>query len=246
MGRRSWTELFFLDEAVALAAGHRPCFRCRREAAEAFRAAWMAAVRKEESFAAAIDMVLHRERMEHGRKLIHAIPGPLSELPDGAVIAMSGSAFTVSGGQAFRWTEYGYEPPQRIPRADGLLTPPSTLMTLRAGYRPALHPTLEASRPGQHHHETCLTPTREASRQERKLANQAGIKALNKIVRTCRHLRHAIGRSRLINCVPFPITPPGGSASFCLGIGNRRTPSPQPPDPVPQTPAVLTGCVRMS
>jgi hypothetical protein len=112
MGRRSWTELFFLDEAVALA-----------------------------------------ERMEHGRKLIHAIPGPLSELPDGAVIAMSGSAFTVSGGQAFRWTEYGYEPPQRIPRADGLLTPPSTLMTLRAGYRPVLHPTLETSRPGQRHHE---------------------------------------------------------------------------------------------
>jgi hypothetical protein len=45
MGRRSWTELFFLDEAVALAAGHRPCFRCRREAAEAFRAAWMGYVR---------------------------------------------------------------------------------------------------------------------------------------------------------------------------------------------------------
>jgi hypothetical protein len=87
MGRRSWTELFFLDEAVALAAGHRPCFRCRREAAEAFRAAWVAAMGKEESSAAAMDMVLHRERMEHGRKLIHAIPGPLSELPDGAVPA---------------------------------------------------------------------------------------------------------------------------------------------------------------
>jgi hypothetical protein len=70
-----------------------------------------------------------------------------------SAIAMSGSAFTVSGGQAFRWTEFGYEPPQRIPRADGLLTPPSTLMTLRAGYRPVLHPTLETSRPGQHHHE---------------------------------------------------------------------------------------------
>jgi hypothetical protein len=40
MGGRSWTELFFLDEAVALAAGHRPCFFCRRVAAEAFRAAW--------------------------------------------------------------------------------------------------------------------------------------------------------------------------------------------------------------
>jgi hypothetical protein len=110
-GRRSWTELFFLDEAVVLAAGHRPCFRCRHEAAEAFRAAWMAAVGKQASSAAAMDVVLHRERMEHGRKLIHAVPGPLSELQDGAVIAMSGSAFTVSGGQAFGWTEYGYERP---------------------------------------------------------------------------------------------------------------------------------------
>jgi hypothetical protein len=104
MGRRNWTELFFLDEAVALAAGHRPCFRCRREAAEAFRTAWMAAVGKDASSAAAMDAVLHRERMEHGRKLIHTIPRPPSEFPDGAVIAMSGSAFTVSGGQAFRWT----------------------------------------------------------------------------------------------------------------------------------------------
>jgi hypothetical protein len=57
MGRRSWTELFFLDEVVALAAG--PCFRCRREAAEAFRAAWMAAVGTEASSAAAMDAVLH-------------------------------------------------------------------------------------------------------------------------------------------------------------------------------------------
>src|ERR1700674_1106647 len=114
MAGRSWTELFFLDEAVALAAGHRPCFRCRRKAAEAFRAAWAAAEDSSFPTAAAMDMVLHRERVEHGHKLIHSIPGPLPELPDGVVIVISGSAFTVAGGQAFRWTEYGYEPPQRI------------------------------------------------------------------------------------------------------------------------------------
>jgi hypothetical protein len=100
-----------------------------------------------------MDKVLHRERMEHGRKLVHAIPGPLPELPDRAVIAVSGSAYTVAGGQACRWTEHGYEPRQKIRRADGLLTPPSTFMALRAGYRPVLHPTLEASPPDQHHHE---------------------------------------------------------------------------------------------
>ena len=150
MAGRSWTELFFLDEAVALAAGHRPCFLCRREAAGAYRAAWAAAMGADEPSAAYIDAVLHRERMQHARKLVHAIRGPLSELPDGAVIVASGSAFTIAKGQAFRWTERGYEAPQQIPRADGLLTPPSSFMALRAGYCPVLHPALELSRPVHH------------------------------------------------------------------------------------------------
>src|SRR5580692_8692618 len=62
MAGRSWTELFFLDEAVALAAGHRPCFLCRREAAESFRAAWAVATEMAKPPAAAMDAVLHRER----------------------------------------------------------------------------------------------------------------------------------------------------------------------------------------
>jgi hypothetical protein len=146
MGGRSWTELFFLDEAVALAAGHRPCFFCRRAAAVAFRAAWAAGTGATKPSAPDIDAVLHRERMQHGQKLIHAIPGLLSELPDGAVITASGSGFTIAGGQAYRWTEQGYEVPQEIGRADGLLTPPSTFAALRAGYRPVLHPVIETSR----------------------------------------------------------------------------------------------------
>jgi len=151
MGGRSWTELFFLDEAVALAAGHRPCFFCRRAAARAFRAAWAAAMGTEEPSAADMDAVLHRERMEHGHKLIHPIPEPLSDLPDGAVIAAFGSAYTIAGGKAFRWTEHGYLAPQEIHGADGLLTPPSTFMALCAGYRPVLHPALETSRPEHQH-----------------------------------------------------------------------------------------------
>jgi hypothetical protein len=67
MAGRSWTELFFLDEAVALAAGHRPCFLCRREAAESFRAAWAVAAEMGKPPAAAMDAVLHRERMAGGR-----------------------------------------------------------------------------------------------------------------------------------------------------------------------------------
>src|SRR5712692_5390681 len=72
MAGRGWTELFFLDEAVALSAGHRPCFLCRREAAESFRTAWAAAVGMEKPSAVTMDVVLHRERMAGGRKLVRA------------------------------------------------------------------------------------------------------------------------------------------------------------------------------
>jgi len=143
MGGRSWTELFFLDEAVALAAGHRPCFFCRRRAAEAFRDAW-AKSGGGAALAAEMDAVLHTERLDHGRKRLHALPCALEELPDGAVIAAAGEAYTIAGGRAFRWTDRGYAAAAapKIPRAEGLLTPPSTLGTIRAGYRPVLHPEI--------------------------------------------------------------------------------------------------------
>jgi hypothetical protein len=143
MAGRSWTELFFLDEAVALAAGHRPCFHCRREAAERFRQAWMAAKGGPRPSADAMDTVLHHERTECGRKRIHPLPVPLAELPDGAMVAAAGSAFTLRAGQAHRWANEGYAPAERLRHADGLLTPPSTLMVLRAGYRPVLHPSID-------------------------------------------------------------------------------------------------------
>jgi hypothetical protein len=145
MGSRSWTELFFLDEAVALAAGHRPCFYCRRRAAEQFRESWTAAKGGPRPSAKAIDAVLHRERIERGRKRIHPIPGPLTALPDGAMVVIAGSAFTIRSGKAYRWMTEGYAQPERAEHADGLLTPPSTLLALGAGYRPALHPSIDAA-----------------------------------------------------------------------------------------------------
>jgi hypothetical protein len=151
MGGQSWTELFFLDEAIALAAGHRPCFLCRRPSAEAFCAAWARARGGKAPLAAEIDAVLHGERLDHGRKRLHAMPGPVSELPDGAVIAVAGEAYTLAQGRAFRWSAQGYEAAREIPRADGLLTPPSTLLAIRAGYRPVLHPDLEALKPEHPH-----------------------------------------------------------------------------------------------
>src|SRR5579864_5304872 len=96
MGGRSWTELFFLDEAVALAAGHRPCFFCRRQAALAFRDAWAMGRRARLPVAAEIDAVLHAERLDHGRKRLHSTPGNSDTLPDGTVIAAVGEAYTLA------------------------------------------------------------------------------------------------------------------------------------------------------
>jgi hypothetical protein len=142
MARRSWTELFFLDEATALAAGHRPCFYCRRDAAEAFRAAWMQAKGVARPTAPQIDAVLHGERLVGRRKRLHEIDVAVRDLPDGAMIAMDGTAYAVVAGVAHAWTETGYGPPVAIARARTLLTPPSTLAVLQAGYRPVLHPAL--------------------------------------------------------------------------------------------------------
>jgi hypothetical protein len=142
MSRRSWTELFFLDEAVALAAGHRPCFLCRREAATEFRSYWSKGNWVKIGSAREIDHRLHRERLEFGRKKLHPLKGSLRALPAGAVVSDGKQAFTIVDGRAFRWTEEGYSPSVEMHNANWLLTPPSTLMALKAGYKPVLHPTL--------------------------------------------------------------------------------------------------------
>lgn len=144
MGGRSWTELFFFDEAVALAAGHRPCFLCRRPAAQAFCGAWARAKGIATPRAAQIDAVLHAERLVGGRKRVETIDRPVCGLPDGAVIAAGETAFVVVAGDAFPWTEKGYGPPEPIARARALLTPPSILAALQQGYTPVLHPSLAA------------------------------------------------------------------------------------------------------
>jgi hypothetical protein len=151
MARRSWTELFFLDEAVALAAGHRPCFFCRREAAEAFRNAWALGRAVKLPPAPEMDAVLHSERLDHGRKRLHGLPGPADELPDGSAIAAADDAYILARGRAFRWALHGYEGPLEIPRADAVLTPSSTLGALSAGYRPMLHPSIDSMQPATTH-----------------------------------------------------------------------------------------------
>lgn len=144
MATQSWTELFFLDEAVALAAGHRPCFLCRRADAERFREAWSTAAPAGKKYISAIqiDTVLHRERVERGRKRLHPIPATHSRLPNGAMITANGAAFAIYGGQAYRWTSDGYTACKDIAQAAAMLTPPSTLRALASGYEPVMHPSL--------------------------------------------------------------------------------------------------------
>ena len=131
---RYYTELFFLDEVTALAAGHRPCFECRRQDALVF-----AAVFPGERTAPEMDAVLHRERLDGKSKRLHR--RPIDALPDGAMIALRGDAFAVRGLQLLLWTPRGYAKASRRPRAMevDVLTPPSILAVLANGYRPLWH-----------------------------------------------------------------------------------------------------------
>src|SRR6267142_555466 len=139
MGGRSWTELFFLDEATALAAGHRPCFFCRREDANRFRAAWEQGNAVKNVLAREIDTVLHRERLDDGSKRLHALTMPLKKLPDGAMLQAGNESFVIVQGREMLWSPGGYREASNALKDAMLLTPPSTLRALDAGYRPVLH-----------------------------------------------------------------------------------------------------------
>jgi hypothetical protein len=143
---QSYTELFFLDEPTALAAGHRPCFECRRADALTFAAAWalgngLAAPPR----AQAMDVVLHAQRLDGREKRRHR--ASLDALPDGAMVVLENDApLAVRGEALLPWSFAGYGPPR--PRPGGievdLLTPPAIVATLAAGYRPHWHPSAGA------------------------------------------------------------------------------------------------------
>jgi hypothetical protein len=139
---RFYTELFFLDELTALAAGHRPCFECRRQDALAFAARWRTAFRlKARPHADAMDAVLHQERL-HGRaKRLHR--RSVDALPDGAFIATEEGAFAVRGKSLLHWTPDAYDACRPISRGTTVevLTPPVILAILSAGYQPHWHPS---------------------------------------------------------------------------------------------------------
>jgi len=143
---RFYTELFFLDEPTALAAGHRPCFECRRQDAEAFAERWRTAQRvAARPLADAMDDVLHAERLRGRAKRLHR--RAVDTLPDGAFVALDGEAYAVRGEGLLHWTPQGYDARKRRPRGVSVdvLTPPAILSVLSAGYRPRWHPGAEGA-----------------------------------------------------------------------------------------------------
>lgn len=140
-GGAGWTELFFLDEVTGLAAGHRPCFYCRREAAERFRACFGTGNGIELPRAAVMDSLLHRQRRLSGGDT--ASPPPSADLPDGTMLEGPSGFFALRGGRLLGWSFAGYKPAYGRERLR-LVTPPATLAALRAGYQPVWHPSADA------------------------------------------------------------------------------------------------------
>lgn len=136
---RYYTELFFLDEITALAAGHRPCFECRRTDAESF--ALLFSGKKNRASATAMDKVLQAERLNGKAKRTHR--RKLDKLPDGTMIVLNGEAFAIRDKQLLQWRPSGYSASKPGPRGIevDVLTPPSILSILARGYAPRWHPS---------------------------------------------------------------------------------------------------------
>ena len=136
-----WTELFFLDEATALAAGHRPCAECRNADYRAFQSAWRRARPDADAAADAMDLVLHQERrVRPWVKRTHI--ANTDTLPDGALVGLNDRAWLVRGDSLLEWTPHGYATRRVRPRNAlvSLLTPPSIAAVLHAGYSAGIHP----------------------------------------------------------------------------------------------------------
>lgn len=149
-GGAGWTELFFLDEVTALAAGHRPCFLCRRDAATRFATAFAAGQRLPRVSAPQMDAILHAQRLASAPKAPRPSCADPATLPDGAMLSTDTKAFAVRAGRLLPWRFEGYGPPLSPGAARDLgtpriLTPPATVAALASGYSPVWHATASRS-----------------------------------------------------------------------------------------------------
>jgi hypothetical protein len=149
MAPNRYTELFFLDEVTGLAAGHRPCFECRRQSFNAYADAWAiassSALGKRRPTADSIDERLHAERVSPDRSK-RTFQANVDDLPDGVLITLEGwdeHAHLIQGEELLAWSPGGYRDSQPRPRGErvSVLTPESTVKVIRAGYVPEVHPS---------------------------------------------------------------------------------------------------------
>jgi hypothetical protein len=139
----SYTELFFLDEVTAFAAGHRPCAECRRADFNRFMDHWRDAFQISGKISVdAVDEVLHRERCVSGSEWEYTNAKTVTVYPDGVDICTDQSVYALRGGKALQWSFSGYGEPVAVSTLKGLLrllTPPSIVKVFQSGYSPGWH-----------------------------------------------------------------------------------------------------------
>jgi hypothetical protein len=137
-----YTHLYFHDEAVSFAAGHRPCAECRRADYNAYRDGWAGALAVDPPSAQQMNRQLHRERLHPGthRRRLHEVEW--RSLPDGTFVLHRDEPHLVLGEDLVEWTRTGYRAHTARPMRGRALviTPPSTIAVLRAGYRVQIEP----------------------------------------------------------------------------------------------------------
>jgi hypothetical protein len=137
-----WSELFFLDEVTAFAAGHRPCHMCRNSDAKTFHSAFCAANGRMD--AAGKNRLLHTERWLSSHTGPTALsPTQLDDLPDAAMVQAAGRFLALKNAEALPWSFEGYGNPVGLAQISDspvlLVTPPSIIGALREGYQPHWH-----------------------------------------------------------------------------------------------------------
>lgn len=146
MAPGNYTELFFLDEATALASGHRPCWECRKENYLRFRAAWLSGNPDsgcdDSTSMSVIDRIIHSERVTPTRVKV-TYTSLLASLPDGVIVSLAENpteALLIWKGSTYPWQPGGYGEPVPVPldRTVTVLTPYSIVSAIVAGYRPSV------------------------------------------------------------------------------------------------------------
>ncbi len=144
--QKGFTELFFLDEVTALAAGHRPCFECRRADAVRFASAWRDEFNMTHSPKVAVmDGVLHGERINLADKSKRTTERNWQDVPHGAMVEIDGKLIANHKGKALIWSSSGYLRAQTLILAPtqvcNMLTPPAIADKILNRYEPVWHPS---------------------------------------------------------------------------------------------------------